>query len=81
MIHGPRARRARSANVVRSRIAIVASRTSRQVSSIPHPISITHASGSLRVAHAIGASGPWNSRTTRSSVMSSGLSSKSPAAM
>ena len=52
--------------------AMVASRTSRHAPCSEQPISIAQGSGSLRVAHEIGASGPWNRRTTRSSVISSG---------
>ena len=68
----PPARAARSANVVESRIAIVASRTAIQVSWRLQPSSTGHGSGPCRVAHAIGASGPWMRRTTRPRVISSG---------
>ncbi len=71
-IHGPPARAARSANVTPPSSEIVASRTSSHTPRSVQPIIIGHGSGLCRVAQLIGASGPWKSRTTRSSVISSG---------
>ena len=71
----PRRRRracARSANVTPPSSEIVASRTSSQTSRSVQPTIIGHGSGLCRVAQLIGASGPWKSRTIRSSVISSG---------
>ena len=71
--HGPPARCARSANVTPPSSEIVASRTSSQTSRSVQPTIIGHGSGLCLVAQLMGASWPWNSRTMRSSVISSGF--------
>ena len=71
-IQAPPARAARSPKVTPPNKAIVASRTSSHTSRSVQPSIIGHGSGACLVAQLIGASGPWNRRTMRSSVISSG---------
>ncbi len=70
-VHAPPARSARSRKVVPDSAVIIASRTSSQTKRSEHPSVIAHGSGLRLVAQPMGASGPWKSRTTRSSVISS----------